>query len=635
VFAYHVGWVPAGFLGVSLFFTLSGFLITSLLLDDRRNHGRIRLGRFWGRRVRRLVPAALLTIGVIAIVEQWASAGRIASSVRVDLWAATFWVANWRFVFGGVGYAEEFADPSPILHFWSLAIEEQFYVFFPIVCVILLARRRAFTVAMVLGIGASLAWSLTLVASDRADRAYFDTGARAGELLVGALAAVLVSGWTPSARAVRRLDVASVAGCLALGATWALADLDSWFLPRGGLIAHAVVAAAIVITARQPETLTAKAFRHPWLRAAGLASYGAYLFHWPIIQYFDADVVGFDGIRLTAVWAALTAATAWLSYRWFEQPIRRLHWPRPTREALVASAAALATIVLILGVADIGSVRPRAGVADEFADVPTEVSVRTAPAPTPTATTTPIVEPLGGIVGGEDWQPPQVDGVPTVAVIGDSVVYNLGEGLARWAENTGALAVYQRAYPGCSVLDITPIFQPWDPDHPLETACYTYDGLVREFQDNGVDTVLIGSSGMDALPRLHDGEWTEVGMSAAFDQRLRDEYVLMIDTFEAAGFPVIWMNQPCNREPTPVDRLDGRSLAEYLVQEIQDPLISSRHEIPTIDVDSLICPGGEFTSTVGPVRNARPDGGHLAEPAADWVTEQVIAPSLLILHAPR
>ncbi len=640
VFAYHAGWLSAGFLGVSLFFTLSGFLITTLLLGDRRSHGRIRLGRFWSRRIRRLVPAALLTVGAIALIEQWSSAGDIASSVRGDLWAAALWVANWRFIFGDVGYAEEFADPSPVLHFWSLAIEEQFYIVFPLVCALLLARRRVFSGALVVGIVASVAWSLSLAASGRVDRAYFDTGARASELLVGALAAVLVVGWAPSRQAMRRLDALSIVGCIGLAITWVVADLDSWLLPRGGFVVHALVAAAIVITARDPETLTARAFSHRWLRAVGLASYGAYLFHWPIMQYLDADVMGFDGVGLVVVWAALTAALAWLSYHWFEQPIRRLRRPKVSWQPVAASAAALLAVVFVALAADVDSVRPRAGVIGEFAtlpsEIPDEVEVRTAPAEvdaTPPPTDPPAETP-DLIIGGEAWQPPDFDGVPTVAVIGDSVVYNLGEGLARWAERTGSLAVYQRSYPGCSVLDIAPIFQPWDPDHPLERACYSYDGLVQEFRQNGVDTVLIGASGMDALPRLHEGEWTEVGMSEAFDQRLRDEYVEMITTFEDAGFPVVWMNLPCNRDPRPVDRLDGRSLAEYLVQEIQDPVIDSRDEIPTIDVDSLICPGGEFQSTLGPVSNARPDGGHLAEPAADWVAEQVIAPALLILHWP-
>ena len=151
VFAFHAGfgWAPGGFLGVSVFFTLSGYLITRLLLDDGWTHDHIDLLRFWARRVRRLLPAALVTIAFVMVLS--ATVLRVQPGVvRGDALAALAYVANWRFLFTGQSYTALFAAPSPLLHFWSLAIEEQFYLVYPLVClgVIAIAGRDRFRSAL-------------------------------------------------------------------------------------------------------------------------------------------------------------------------------------------------------------------------------------------------------------------------------------------------------------------------------------------------------------------------------------------------------------------------------------------------------------------------------------------------------
>src|SRR3954449_12176794 len=212
VLAYHCGfgWARGGFLGVSLFFTLSGFLITSLLLAERSEHGRIGLRGFWARRARRLLPAALLALAVIVAFGATVASGSQLRGLRGDVLAALAYVANWRFVLAGTSYGALWSAPSPVQHFWSLAIEEQLYLFLPVIAVLALACgrwRRAVLAGVLVGfVGLSLVASLA--AHDQL-RAYFGTDTRAAELLVGALLAVVL--------ARRPLPRASWAGPVALG----------------------------------------------------------------------------------------------------------------------------------------------------------------------------------------------------------------------------------------------------------------------------------------------------------------------------------------------------------------------------------------------------------------------------------
>src|SRR3954447_11157440 len=181
VLAYHCGfgWARGGFLGVSLFFTLSGFLITSLLLAERSEHGRIGLRGFWARRARRLLPAALLALAVIVAFGATVASGSQLRGLRGDVLAALAYVANWRFVLAGTSYGALWSAPSPVQHFWSLAIEEQLYLVLPVVVVgaLALGRGRLRTVTMALG--ALLAGSIVATFVVHAQlRAYYGTDVR-------------------------------------------------------------------------------------------------------------------------------------------------------------------------------------------------------------------------------------------------------------------------------------------------------------------------------------------------------------------------------------------------------------------------------------------------------------------------
>ncbi len=198
VVVYHLSpdLLPGGFLGVSVFFVLSGYLITSLLLGEGQTTGRIGLTRFWGRRFRRLLPAALVGLAVAVAVAAVAGDAHQLRTLPGDVTAAALYVANWRFIVQGAPYGAHYLQPSVVQHYWSLAIEEQFYVVVALVAAALarFARRRSTWLAVFGALAlASMAATVALGPADHT-RIYFGTGTRAFELLAGALLAVVVNG---------------------------------------------------------------------------------------------------------------------------------------------------------------------------------------------------------------------------------------------------------------------------------------------------------------------------------------------------------------------------------------------------------------------------------------------------------
>ena len=332
---FHGGftWARGGFLGVSTFFVLSGFLITNLLVREWDNGGTIRLGRFWIRRLRRLLPAALLALALVALLWWQLGTAEQLAKLRWDMLAALAYVANWRFYFAGTSYAELFSAPSPLQHFWSLAIEEQFYLLFPPAVIALLragGRRllatgvcTAITVAILLqfGLGGDF------------DRIYYGTDSRAAELLIGALLALWWS--NPSRQAPGRgeqagkestrfltVDIAGIAALAGMFWSWGAVTNTSGVLARGGLPAYALLTAVIIYAASRPGWVARCLSLRP-LRWIGLISYGLYLYHWPVFLILDDHRLGWSAAPLFALRMAVTTLIAVASFHLLEMPIRR------------------------------------------------------------------------------------------------------------------------------------------------------------------------------------------------------------------------------------------------------------------------------------------------------------------------
>ena len=306
VLLYHsqYGFARGGFLGVSAFFTLSGFLITSLLLTQRERG--VPLRRFWGRRARRLLPAAMLALAGVLIFGATIATDDQLRLLRGDVFATLTYVANWRFYASGQSYAHLFSAPSPVLHFWSLAIEEQFYVVFPLVVALVawltrrtssVRRRQVLGALLATGIVASVVASRMLYATERIDpRLLRHRHARRGAAR-GRAARRHPRGQhhdQPARDATRPRPAPRSAASVALGVMvwwWATVEQSASWLYHGGFALHACLA-AIVIAAARVEGPFARGLAWRPLAALGLISYGVYLYHWPIYLWLTPARTG-------------------------------------------------------------------------------------------------------------------------------------------------------------------------------------------------------------------------------------------------------------------------------------------------------------------------------------------------------
>lgn len=356
VLAFHAGHLGGGFLGVDLFFVLSGFLITSLLLVERASTGGISLGGFWGRRARRLLPALFAVVAASTVVVRVIGRADELERFAREALAALFYVANWQQLQAGGDYWALFDSPSPLEHLWSLAIEEQFYVVWPLVVVALIgvARGRRWALAAASGLGLVGSVVLLNVLGDGANgttRAYYGTDTRAASILFGALLAIVTAGRARhTSRKESTLAIVAVPAALAIAVLWVVADGVAGWLYDWGLPLHgALVAVVIAAVAGPTPGLVGRLLCLRPMRAAGDISYGLYLWHWPVYIVLDADRTGISGWWLTAVRVLVSVVISVVSYRYLEEPIRRgrvrFRWPASTAIAACALVAAFVVVV--------------------------------------------------------------------------------------------------------------------------------------------------------------------------------------------------------------------------------------------------------------------------------------------------
>ncbi|CAN5466389.1 acyltransferase family protein [soil metagenome] len=363
VVAYHlqVPFFDGGLLGVSVFFTLSGYLITSLLLRGFELRGGVDLKAFWIRRARRLLPALLLMLPFVVVTTAIARPEKLASTARQALFSLLY-VANWTTIAHGDDYFQRFSGPEPLDHLWSLAIEEQFYIVWPLLVFALLvvgarlkARRVPLIVLTVLFTAAST-WAISHLYDPQAmnnTRAYEGTDARAASLLVGALAAMLLPFdrvTEVSRRARIAIEVVGFLGLAGVIACIARTDEYSSFLYRGGELLLAIATVALSIAASHPQTLVARALGILPLRWLGARSYGVYLWHLPVVAFMPAAVLVDRPVLRALVQLTLIVVLAAASYRLIEDPIRRgalarKRWHLAFRALVLAPAATFALVV--------------------------------------------------------------------------------------------------------------------------------------------------------------------------------------------------------------------------------------------------------------------------------------------------
>ncbi len=600
VVAYHA-WpsaVPGGWIGVSVFFTLSGFLITTILVRDHEL-SRPSLAGFWRRRARRLLPAALVTIAGTVLVVALTDPDRLAETAEAGL-AATLYVHNWWSAGTTDGYWEIFASsPSPLAHMWSLAIEEQVYIVWPLV-VLALGLRRALAVGGVVVVLGTWFWW------DQAD-AYYATPFRFGEVLAGAVVAAVVL-----ARPNLRMPLGPVAVAAAAVVVWLTLTLEEAdpFVATGALTLIAVSAA--VVTAWSATTpLADRMLGFEPLGWLGRRSYGIYLFHWPLLVLLDAPPI---------VAVAASLALAELSHRLLEWPIR--------------SGAVLTRPVMALGAATVASAAAFGALVavDDEPDVVAETAAALAAADTSTTTTTTTVAPsptTAAVLGATDTAPststtttsttttapPVAIGAgPTVMLMGDSTGYVLRHAVEGWVEARGGTALLQ-AGPLCSPVFDAAQFEDW------ATGFGRRDRACRPSVEAGTDLVLVIDHGLPLAEHVHLPSDTTVDITdPLLHDALRRSYESTLAQAEAVGAVVVLVSPPTPLFPELLGRPDEAAARVETYRRLIDEL-AQREGVFVVDVGRRIEADAE--------RYPRTDGLHLDEPdGAINVVVDLIAPAV-------
>jgi peptidoglycan/LPS O-acetylase OafA/YrhL len=549
VVAFHAQftWARGGFLGVSTFFTLSGFLITSLLLNERGATGTINLRQFWKRRFRRLMPAALAALALVIVFGATVADEVQRRNLAGDVLASLGYVANWRFLLAHQSYADIFGAASPVAHFWSLAIEEQFYLLLPLVAWFLLIKLKLGRGAFAVCLAGLTAASLGLIFGGglTTDASYYHTGTRAAELLIGALMAAAVFDRRVTRplgrnRAVQvvvcTIGVLALAACVFLWSRTEQMGQQSPWLYKGGFALYSLLTVAVVLASVTPAGPVRWLLALWPLRALGMISYGIYLYHWPIFLWLTPARTKLDDPLLTMLRVGVTISVAIVSYYVIESPIR--HAGKKPRVPL--ASLAIPTVVILAGaVIAVTATAPKAIIDFEAAQAAMATSGGSPPPP-----------------------PPDIKSAEApfarIGFYGDSTSLMTGIGMKRWAQETNQADVLG----GVSRLGCGIGRGGYRKDEKGEVikvpdVCNRWELEFRQSIENDQPTVAVVQIGpWEVAPRKLDGtdNWTGPG-DPAYDKFMMDEMLRAIDVLTSKGAVVTWLSAPRIRvDPKQTDR---------------------------------------------------------------------------------
>ena len=675
-----VSGLSGGFIGVDVFFVLSGFLITSLLLAEQRRSGRIDLAGFWTRRARRLLPALVVMVVVVGLA-RGLFPGDAVAGLRFDALAALGWVANWRFAAERTDYFAQGGTASPLQHTWSLGVEEQYYLLWPMILVAVAAsvaftfRRRPTAgprdvdldrrvVAAVAAIGAvgSAITTVALAFQGRLARVYFGTDTRAQALLLGALtAALLTRQWSAAVDGDRSGSIANrrtssratmvgrfllVGGLTALGITviTATGDVAEFRdgLPTGVALAASAVVAGVLLDRRGPLTRLLGA--GPMV-ALGRISYGVYLWHWPTFLVLDGARTHLTGPPLFLVRCAVTLVLALASWLLIERPAHR--WRARPRRVLPAAALA---VVLAAGL--IAVTVPTGTDVDPLANVlPPGLSAASLPSATvaqltggagpskppkrpagrnaattltsaPAARTRATGNPASGEAGkasastGRRRTPPL-----KIDVFGDSIAWTM----MRYLPSTPGLDFVDRTALGCGVAAGGPYRYFGDlTDQRPECDAWPRTWAAELAADHP-DVVLLLVGRWETMDRMHGGAWTHLG-DAPFDTYLSAQLSAAFALLRKTGAQLVVATEPFNRRG---EQADGSLYPEDEPGRVDRWNTLVRAAVATVpgvdvlDLNKKLCPDGTYTQDVDGLR-VRSDGVHLTPAGAAWLTPWLV-----------
>ena len=587
VLFYHLdmSWMPGGFLGVDVFFVLSGYLITTLLLLELDDAGRISFTRFYARRARRLLPALFLVVLVVTVFGVIAFPRSVQAEFAKDALATVFYVANWFFIHVDRSYFDEFADPSPFRHMWSLAVEEQFYVFWPIALWLLPASRvRILIVGLVALVSvALLAWSFD---AEDPTRAYFGTDTRAHQPLIGSLLALLVRYFGPIRlpRGLSEVLFVALAGAFVL-----LEDTSpAYYFGLSTLLAVCVAGILAGLESTETPSILRRLLSQPAATYLGRISYGSYLWHWPIIIALHqfAEVSNAARVVLTV---GLTFVLSALSFHLLEQPIRS---GLPGRWGSKATQLTLRSTAFVMGA----------------------VALLVSLPLLPTFNT---------------WSPTQPDPQIRLAVVGDSISRNLAGGFQRIAQQHG-WEVVAGGMDGCGV---AARFQVNNQGEAFRYSARCVSAVPETLQAirAAEPDVVFWHSRRELLSVLEDGQVVEV-MTPAHDALILESWEQAVEFLDGIRIVVLEVVHNSERRPGQCrqfehlcgadDGSDGR--VDHL-NSLYRQLDARFDNVELISVTSYLCPDGPPCPVSIDGERLRYDGFHFTDAAADLIAARLSA----------
>ena len=590
VVVYHLNrlWLPGGYLGVDLFFVLSGYLITTLLVEEHTRTGTINLLGFWSRRVRRLYPALLVLLLALTLEIWLRSDEPAAAAARGDFLATLFYYANWHFVLTDQSYFTQYLSVSPVRHTWSLAIEEQFYIGWPLVVVLVLRRwgvRVLGSVAGALSVASMAAMWLLFDAAADPSRAYYGTDARIFQILFGAvLAIVLTSRLRRRVLAVAR--PLAIPALLVVGVDMVLLADDSTFYYHGAAAAVAGAGVVLIAGLEAGSVLTRLLSIRP-LVLIGLVSYGVYLWHFPIILFVESTFGPTSEPARAAVAVAATAVISGLSFVLIERPIRRggtILGFRLTAKRLIAVVPA--TSALVAGAILASTNGAQSPVWASGGGLNQVIQSKVAAAGV-----------QGGAAPGAGVTSPDPVRPWTVAVMGDSVMVSAMPGFAAEARSRGWNLI-GAAFDGCPI-GYQPLYDVRGKRSPIDCSGVpaAHDTAISAKPDlviwHDLQSVLSRRSASGALLVAGTPAWTE-DLVAEWERvltRLTDvgaDVVIILPpnrSEDAAGCSNSLLPDRC-AEIQQQDRIIRAATTVFWSR------VSVMPGVHLIDIDPLLCPAG-------------------------------------------
>ncbi len=622
VLLFHAGvaGVSGGLLGVDVFFVLSGYLITSLLCAEHRSSGTIRLSKFWGARARRLLPALLLLLLGVAVYAWDYRDSLDVTAIRGDAISTLLYFANWHFIFSNQGYFAQSTAPSPLLHMWSLAVEEQYYVIWPLVAVLVLRTRGPRLLARVAGVGAAASAALMaamFVAGVGPDRLYYGTDTRAQALLVGSVLGAVASRrewrvvpaeWASTRRGRLVGPLIGLTGAGVLFWSWHSLNGQNAFLYEGGFLLVALAAGAVVtsVTSWRKSVLARVLSLRPVVYI-GRISYGLYLYHWPLFLALDHAHTGLSGATLLAARLSSTFVAAVASFHLVEQPIRRAHLARSWRGLPFATGGALATAAVVV----------LATIPPAFAAAPV------------------------ALVNGSQGEPRAEHAALSRAhafttqpirfeLFGDSVALSAAVGLSFESIPRYGVMVHNVGVLGCD----------FDAIPSLLGGSQYVSWHCRDWQTSWAQTVasyrpqvtglLIGR--FELADHFYQGSWRHVGQPE-WDAHLLSELGAAVKILSAGGAHVVIFTFPYIDPP--LEQPGGGPWPENVPSRVDawnNVLRQAAADNPKtttlIDLNHILDPDGHYTSTIDGVNVRKPtDGIHVTIDGGEWL-EPLLLPEI-------